>query len=100
MITLLGHTFVFEGDASSKLPVHIFMAFCEFLYQTMDAADGKHARRTGQSTPLGALFDHGCDGVVTWINVVVVELVTMCDPGEIPQGGLPPSCGLQLACGL
>lgn len=32
-----------------------------FIYQTLDATDGKQARRTGSSTPLGELFDHGCD---------------------------------------
>eukprot|EP00933_Yihiella_yeosuensis_P077364 TRINITY_DN8776_c0_g3_i1.p1 TRINITY_DN8776_c0_g3~~TRINITY_DN8776_c0_g3_i1.p1 ORF type:complete len:389 (-),score=56.72 TRINITY_DN8776_c0_g3_i1:101-1267(-) len=32
-----------------------------WFYQTMDAMDGKQARRTGSSTPLGQLFDHGCD---------------------------------------
>ncbi|CAK9010342.1 unnamed protein product [Durusdinium trenchii] len=32
-----------------------------FFYQTMDAMDGKQARRTGSSSPLGQLFDHGCD---------------------------------------
>jgi ethanolaminephosphotransferase len=30
-----------------------------FLYQTLDAIDGKQARRTGSSSPLGQLFDHG-----------------------------------------
>ncbi len=29
----------------------------------MDALDGKQARRTKNSTPLGQLFDHGCDAV-------------------------------------
>ena len=32
-----------------------------FFYQTLDAMDGKQARRTGSSSPLGQLFDHGCD---------------------------------------
>ena len=32
-----------------------------FFYQTMDAVDGKQARRTKTSGPLGQLFDHGCD---------------------------------------
>jgi len=32
-----------------------------YFYQTMDAVDGKQARRTGSSTPLGHLVDHGCD---------------------------------------
>lgn len=34
-----------------------------FVYQTLDAIDGKQARRTGTSSPLGELFDHGCDSV-------------------------------------
>ena len=34
-----------------------------FAYQTLDAIDGKQARRTGSSSPLGQLFDHGCDAV-------------------------------------
>lgn len=29
--------------------------------------DGKHARRTGNSSPLGLLFDHGCDAVTTFL---------------------------------
>lgn len=37
------------------------MAFSLFVYQTLDAVDGKQARRINQSTPLGQLFDHGCD---------------------------------------
>lgn len=34
-----------------------------FVYQALDAIDGKQARRTNSSTPLGELFDHGCDCV-------------------------------------
>jgi len=37
------------------------MAVSLFLYQTLDAMDGKQARRLNASTPLGQLFDHGCD---------------------------------------
>lgn len=36
-----------------------------FLYQTLDATDGKHARRLGLSSPLGQLMDHGCDIIST-----------------------------------
>ena len=36
-----------------------------FFYQCLDAIDGKQARRTGSSSPLGELFDHGCDAVST-----------------------------------
>lgn len=40
---------------------YFFSAFCVFAYQTLDAVDGKQARRTQSSSPLGQLFDHGCD---------------------------------------
>ena len=30
-----------------------------FIYQSLDAIDGKQARRTGSSSPLGEVFDHG-----------------------------------------
>ncbi|CAF1022946.1 unnamed protein product [Adineta ricciae] len=36
-----------------------------FLYQSLDAIDGKQARRTKSASPLGELFDHGCDSVST-----------------------------------
>ncbi|XP_015925446.1 choline/ethanolaminephosphotransferase 1 isoform X2 [Parasteatoda tepidariorum] len=36
-----------------------------FVYQLLDACDGKQARRTGTSSPLGELFDHGCDSLST-----------------------------------
>ncbi|XP_044749579.1 choline/ethanolaminephosphotransferase 1 isoform X4 [Coccinella septempunctata] len=36
-----------------------------FAYQSLDAIDGKQARRTGTANPLGELFDHGCDSIST-----------------------------------
>lgn len=36
-----------------------------FVYQTLDALDGKQARRTGSASPLGEIFDHGCDAFST-----------------------------------
>jgi len=38
-----------------------FAALCIFIYTNLDAMDGKQARRTKSSSPLGQLFDHGCD---------------------------------------
>lgn len=32
-----------------------------FIYRVLDELDGKQARKTGNSSPLGLLFDHGCD---------------------------------------
>jgi ethanolaminephosphotransferase len=34
-----------------------------WLYSTLDNVDGKQARRTNSSSPLGELFDHGCDAL-------------------------------------
>lgn len=36
-----------------------------FIYQSLDAIDGKQARRTNTANPLGELFDHGCDSIST-----------------------------------
>jgi len=59
-----------EGAAPTW--VYIFHFFCLFLYQTMDALDGKQARRTKTSSPLGELFDHGCDAVsVALIGITI-----------------------------
>lgn len=41
-------------------------------YQTADAVDGKHARLTGQATPLGGLVDHGIDAFVAFTTGVAV----------------------------
>jgi len=45
-----------------------------FIYQTLDAIDGKQARRTKTSSPLGELFDHGCDSMST----VFVSIASCC----------------------
>ncbi|CAH0479357.1 unnamed protein product [Peronospora belbahrii] len=47
--------------------VYINAGLSLLFYQILDVADGKQARKTGNSSPLGLLFDHGCDA----LNVVV-----------------------------
>ncbi|KAL3811577.1 hypothetical protein ACHAXA_006862 [Cyclostephanos tholiformis] len=48
------------------------------IYQTLDNMDGKQARKTGTSSPLGLLFDHGCDalnlilGSANWIAAMAL----------------------------
>ena len=37
----------------------------------MSQTDGKHARRTGTSSPLGELFDHGCDSINSMMQTVL-----------------------------
>ena len=39
--------------------VWLLVAVLLFLSHTLDGIDGKQARRTGSSNPLGELFDHG-----------------------------------------
>jgi phosphatidylglycerophosphate synthase len=45
--------------------VNYYAAAAIFIYQTLDALDGKQARRTGTGSCLGELFDHGCDAFTT-----------------------------------
>ncbi|DBA04672.1 TPA: hypothetical protein N0F65_012255 [Lagenidium giganteum] len=49
--------------------VYVMAGLSLFLYQTLDALDGKQARRTNSSSPLGQLFDHGCDAFSTISNI-------------------------------
>jgi ethanolaminephosphotransferase len=41
--------------------VVLLSGYCTIAYYTLDCMDGKQARRTGASSPLGQLFDHGFD---------------------------------------
>lgn len=50
-------------DVPSPAWVSVAHGVLLFLYQTLDAVDGKQARRTNSSSPLGELFDHGCDAL-------------------------------------
>ncbi|CAM9191162.1 unnamed protein product [Ectocarpus sp. 6 AP-2014] len=45
------------------------------VYQTLDNMDGKQARRTGSSSPLGLIFDHGCDAINCCFGVVFVSCI-------------------------
>jgi len=52
--------------------VYILIGYLMFMYQTFDAIDGKQARRTKTGSPLGQLFDHGCDAITSWIMGIFV----------------------------
>lgn len=54
--------------------VNVFVAY------TLDGIDGKQARRTGTSTPMGELFDHGLDSYSTlFICIYVFSLFGVHD---------------------
>ena len=65
------------------IPLYFVGPFLIFVYMTCDAVDGKHARQTKQSTPLGAVVDHGIDAFcafTTGIAVVVTADPELKDP--------------------
>lgn len=53
------------GVGEEAGPSWMYFSFAAglWLYSTFDNVDGKQARRTGTSSPLGELFDHGCDAI-------------------------------------
>lgn len=68
-------------EKEPEVPGYIFLinGMAILIYQTLDNMDGKQARKTGSSSPLGLLFDHGCDainpifGSITWICAFGLE---------------------------
>jgi len=73
-ITLIGFLFevfsfvlsyVYSDGLKKELPwfVCFLNGICLFVYQTLDNLDGRQARRTKMSSPLGQFFDHGCDAI-------------------------------------
>nr|XP_014285945.1 cholinephosphotransferase 1 isoform X2 [Halyomorpha halys]XP_014285946.1 cholinephosphotransferase 1 isoform X2 [Halyomorpha halys] len=82
-------------DAKTEAPrwAYILCALGLFAYQSLDAIDGKQARRTGSSSPLGELFDHGCDSVST-----VFVAVSACI--SVQLGAYPSWMFFQCFCAL
>ncbi|OMJ27832.1 Choline/ethanolaminephosphotransferase 1 [Smittium culicis] len=64
---------IFVPDLTGPAPSWVYFCFGlgMWLYSTFDNVDGKQARRTNSSSPLGELFDHGCDA----LNCIVGALV-------------------------
>ena len=82
LVTLIGFMFMIAAYVTVvivipdlKTPVHpafyFFFAACFWIYSTMDNIDGKQARRTNSSSPLGELFDHGCDALNCPIGSII-----------------------------
>lgn len=86
VVTLLGFVFIvfnllcvfyYDPTLDTTLPrwCYFFYAFGLFMYQTFDGCDGCHARRTGQSGPLGELFDHSIDAINTSLGTLIFASV-------------------------
>uniref|UniRef100_A0A0D3EZW8 Aminoalcoholphosphotransferase n=1 Tax=Oryza barthii TaxID=65489 RepID=A0A0D3EZW8_9ORYZ len=65
-------------DTAPPRWVHLAHGMLLFLYQTFDAVDGKQARRTNSSSPLGELFDHGCDALACAFEALAFGSTAMC----------------------
>lgn len=84
-ITLLGALFLviphilsllFLGiEFSGPVPqwAILVVGVCHMIYITLDNMDGKQARRTNTSSPLGQMFDHGCDALT--FSLAILTLV-------------------------
>jgi len=66
---------LFGKDNEGNIPgwFAIWMGVAQCIYATLDNCDGKQARRTGSSSPMGMLFDHGCDASVAVINNIMIQ---------------------------
>ncbi|XP_048602862.1 choline/ethanolaminephosphotransferase 2-like [Brassica napus] len=89
MITLMGFMFLVTSallgyvyspllDSPPPRWVHFAHGLLLFLYQTFDGLDGKQARRTSSSSPLGELFDHGCDALACAFETMAYGSTAMC----------------------
>ena len=57
--------------------VLVVSGLCILIYYTLDCMDGKQARRTGASSPLGQLFDHGIDCISCFIQMSTAGAFTL-----------------------
>lgn len=74
MLAFYDYHFYASDEGHPHVPSWVWFAagFFNFLAYTLDGVDGKQARRTNSSTPLGELFDHGLD---SWACVYFVATV-------------------------
>lgn len=59
--------------------VWFWSAFALFMYMTLDAVDGKQARRLHAVSPLGELLDHGLDACMTFFVHINLS-IALCMP--------------------
>jgi phosphatidylglycerophosphate synthase len=64
------------GAAVGGVPfLYLVSTFLLLAYLTFDNIDGAHARRTGQTSPLGEFLDHGLDGLASTAALVLTGYV-------------------------
>ncbi|GJQ13650.1 hypothetical protein GpartN1_g5441.t1 [Galdieria partita] len=57
-----------DFDCDAPRVVYLIASASLFIYMLLDNLDGRQARRTNSSSPLGHLFDHGCDALNVTIS--------------------------------
>ncbi|KAJ3606676.1 hypothetical protein NHX12_026195 [Muraenolepis orangiensis] len=74
MLAFYDFDFNASAEGHQHVPSWVWFAagLFNFLAYTLDGVDGKQARRTNSSTPLGELFDHGLD---SWACIFFVTTV-------------------------
>lgn len=70
--------------------LYFWNALALTTYYTLDCMDGKQARRTNSSSPLGQLFDHGIDALGNVSHVQAIQCIVQ----------LPPVLLVTLQCSL
>jgi len=77
-------TWHYSPDLDQAVPdwVLVASAYCMAAYYTLDCCDGKQARRTNSSSPLGQLFDHGVDCIcnLSHLSMVMASLMAGSSP--------------------
>ena len=81
----LGLFYIYTDGLDQPAPswVYLLNSLALFAYQTLDNMDGKQARKTGSSSALGMLFDHGCDAInsgIGAINFISIIGASLKDP--------------------
>lgn len=89
MITLIGFLLLassvciillYDTTFSKELPswIYFYSAATIFAYEGLDSIDGKQARITGTTSPLGQFFDHLCDSFAcTCLSIIGCQLLLL-----------------------
>ena len=54
-----------------------------FVYRLLDEMDGKQARKTGNSSPVGLMFDHGCDSFTAALLCLMMSKMMQIGNGPL-----------------
>jgi ethanolaminephosphotransferase len=72
--------------------VTVLTGICFMTYITLDNVDGKQARRTGTSSPLGQIFDHGMDAITFNLSIMTMTLYYQAGNSMVAHMGLVLGC--------